>query len=322
MVVVGDLFIDQVMTGFTSLPGLGEEAVATNLRREIGGGAAITGCGLAALGVPTKVVGVVGKQESEWFRQRLESKGVLPEALVVHPTEPTAITVAVSTANDRAFYTYPGANVLLPEVLRTARALMAQARHVHLACILEAAELGELAQWLHAQGCTVSVDVGWDESWLANPLTLSALAHVDWFFPNEREAARMSGLPLATASDAQHVLRWFANQGLPGVALKLGPEGSVALHRGEVVVAPPACSVQAIDTTGAGDCFDAGFLAAWLGGEPIQRCLARGNVCGAFSTRCAGGIEGFPQRMEVESELQRMQLPREAGWKENSKAKS
>src|SRR6266700_3446644 len=117
VVVFGDLFIDLVMTGFPRLPELGEEALASSLRRETGGGAAHTACGLAVLGARTKVIGVVGAAEVDWFRARLESRGVDTQALIAHSSELTALTVAVSTANDRIFYTYAGANRSLPELL-------------------------------------------------------------------------------------------------------------------------------------------------------------------------------------------------------------
>ena len=296
VVVFGDLFIDQVMTGFPRLPGLGEEALATGFRREIGGGAAITACGLAGLGARVKVIGTVGAEDLGWFRQKLEFKGVDAKALIAHPSEPTAMTVAVSTVNDRIFYTYAGANALLPSSLTDpgTRAQMAEARHVHFAHAMESQRLLELTGWLHEQGCTVSLDLGWDEAWLASPANLKALAEVDWFFPNEREAARMTG-----ETDPQRALEFFRSHGLPGVALKLGPQGATVLFRGDIVQGPPPLSVDTIDTTGAGNCFDAGFLWAWLGGKPMRQCLAWGNACGALSTRCSGGIEGFPSREEV-----------------------
>ena len=302
VVVFGDLFIDQVMTGFRRLPSLGEEALATGFRREIGGGAAITACGLAGLGARVKVIGTVGAEELGWFRQKFEFKGVDAKALMTHPSEPTAITVAVSTVNDRIFYTYAGANTLLPSSLTdpSTRAQMAAARHVHFAHAMESQRLLELTNWLHQQGCTVSVDVGWDEAWLADPAILKALAEVDWFFPNEREAARMTG-----ETDPQRALESFGSLGLPGVALKLGPQGATVLFRGDIIQGPPPLSVNTIDTTGAGDCFDAGFLSAWLDGKPIQECLAWGNACGALSTRCSGGSEGFPSREEMLSALRK-----------------
>jgi sugar/nucleoside kinase (ribokinase family) len=238
--------------------------------------------------------------------------------LVAHPTEPTAITVAVSTASDRVFYTYAAANGLLALLLNSSdtRAQLAQARHVHFAHLMEPDLLLELTEWLHAQRCTVSIDVGWNQAWLTNPAGLRALAEVDWFFPNESEAALITGMALNPKPDARRTLQWFAEHGLSRVALKLGSQGSAAIKGAaieeaaievnDIVLASPLQSVVPIDTTGAGDCFDAGFLAAWLEGKNLHECLAWGNVCGALSTRCAGGIEGFPSRAEVEAELKRV----------------
>jgi sugar/nucleoside kinase (ribokinase family) len=301
--VFGDLFVDLVMAGFSQLPKLGEEAHASSFRREAGGGAAITSCGLASLGARTRVIGMVGATDLAWFRQKFESKGVDTRALVAHRTEPTAITVAVSTSSDRVFYTYAGANASLPQLLTAAdsRQAMASARHVHFAHLMDPSCLEELGQWLRAQGCTISVDVGWHESWLADPASIKALRGVDWFFPNQTEAARMTG-----ESDPCRVLKRFRNLGLTGVVLKLGAAGCASLAENELV-REPAVPVQAIDLTGAGDCFDAGFLFAWLAGKPLRESLRWGSVCGSLSTRRHGGIEAFPTRAEIESALTRDQ---------------
>jgi sugar/nucleoside kinase (ribokinase family) len=71
-----------------------------------------------------------------------------------------------------------------------------------------------------------------------------------------------------------------------------------AIHVG----AAPA--VTPVDTTGAGDCFDAGFLHAWLAGRPAEACLRMANICGALSTEAYGGIAGFPSRERVEREME------------------
>ena len=104
-ITVGDLFIDLVMSGFPALPRLGEEAFAEQLQREAGGGAAITACGLARLGERVGALGMVGESDGDWLRERLKSRGVRVDLLRVHLTEPTGLTVAVSTAEDRAFFT-------------------------------------------------------------------------------------------------------------------------------------------------------------------------------------------------------------------------
>jgi sugar/nucleoside kinase (ribokinase family) len=294
--VLGEIFTDLVMSGFPRLPRMGEEMFASHCTRDAGGGTASTACGLASLGASTRIFGVIGACDADWFRERLGAKGVNTECLLLHSSEPTAITVAISTGHDRILYSYAGANSMLPHWLADTdlRLQLAQSQHVHFAHLMEASHLTELTRWLHRQGCTVSIDVGWSDSWLRDPAAVKALAEVDWFFPNEVEAQAITG-----ESDPARVLSFFCNRGLRGVALKLGAKGSAALCNGKFVQ-QPAIAVQSVDTTGAGDCFDAGFLYAWKAGMTLERCLTWGNICGGLSSRLHGGIAGFPSREEIE----------------------
>ena len=295
VITVGDVFVDIVMSGFVAMPELGTEVECDRLQYEAGGGAAITACGLAKLGCKTALLAVVGHSDSAWFRQRVVDCGVDVSLLRLHGSEPTATTVSVSTNNDRAFFTYRGANKRLTELWADApfRQTMQQARHVHLASAIAPGTLIKIANDLHDAGTTVSIDVGWSEAWLRDKRIWSALKVVDVFFPNEREAELMTG---QTEPDA--MLQTFATTGLRTVALKLGANGSALLHEGNFYLAA-AHKVDPIDTTGAGDCFDAGFLFAWLNDKPPAECLRMANLCGALSTRALGGIAGFPQRDEL-----------------------
>ncbi len=290
VISAGDAFVDLVLTGFIGLPGLGEEGFASECTRETGGGAAHTASGLAKLLMKSALYCVVGAEEIDWFRRKFSERGVDTSMLVAHPDQPTAVTVAISTPQDRIFYTYFGPNVLLDELLRraTTRELFAEARHVHLAWPAEPKLLSEMALWLRGRGTSVSIDVGWHENWLADPDTIQAISSVDWFLPNEREAERMTG-----ETEPARMLEWFHDRGAPGVVLKLGPQGSAILTpEGMRVV--PSIPVNAMDTTGAGDCFDAGFLYGLLSGKTIEDSLRCGNICGALSTEASGGIAGFP----------------------------
>ncbi|MFN7930481.1 MAG: carbohydrate kinase family protein [Blastocatellia bacterium] len=295
VITVGDVFIDIVMSGFAALPQLGEEVECERLQYEAGGGAAITACGLAKLGCRTALLAVVGRADSDWFRQRVGSCGVDLRHLRLHESEPTATTVSVSTKVDRAFFTYRGANQRLPEWLASSswRQVLQQARHVHLATALAPAALLELAASLQPTGTTLSLDVGWHEAWLRDEAVWQVLKTVDVFFPNEREAEWMTGQTQPGA-----MLHAFADAGLSTVALKLGANGSALLHAGKVYFAAPH-KVVAVDTTGAGDCFDAGFLYAWLAGKAPGEWLRIGNLCGALSTQSLGGIEAFPIAEQV-----------------------
>ncbi|MDP9340376.1 MAG: carbohydrate kinase family protein [Acidobacteriota bacterium] len=299
--VVGDLFVDLVMSGFPSWPpNPGEEVFAEQFCREAGGGAAITACGLTKLGAKAGVMGVVGETDGQWLTDRLESSGVNTSAIQRNPLEPTAVTVSISSPKDRTFLTYMGANRGLPQMLKQfgSQDECAKARHVHLACAPEPAEVANLLGGLAEQGCSVSVDAGWHPEWLADAHCKEALRHVDIFMPNEREAAVMTG-----EIEPQQILEAFQKMGLKRVALKLGARGAALLSDGKIMFCAPL-NVKSIDSTGAGDSFDAGFLFAWLRGDGPQKCLKIATICGALSTRRFGGIAGFPSIAELKAELE------------------
>ena len=287
--VAGDLFIDIVMSGFSFWPEPGQEAVAQEYCREVGGGAAITAVGLAKLGSRVGALGVVGN-DGHWMIDRLRKHHVDTSGIAYDLHEPTAFTVAVSGPVDRAFFTYLGANRRFPEVLFEAAAarLLSQARHVHLACAPDLDSASELLEALRNNDCCISLDVGWHEQWLRDPRALWLLRNIDIFFPNEAEASCITG-----RSGACEILKAFRDEGVKAVVLKLGARGAALLWEGRIIMGEPY-PVTAIDTTGAGDCFDAGFLHGWLRGDPPDQCLRAAIVCGALSTQALGGITAFP----------------------------
>jgi sugar/nucleoside kinase (ribokinase family) len=282
IVVAGEIYLDQVFTGFSAWPQPGEEAFATALTREAGGGAPQTAAGLARLGQDVMLMGSIGREP--WVRERLEQLGLRTSGLREHASEPTGTTVAVSMPGERSFFTYRGANKDVEAVLRN----IPEADHLHIAAICDT----ELLGWLCSRTKTVSIDAGWNPHWLRQKAVQQALRQVSWFLPNEIEAAALTG-----ESQPEAMLKRFDELGIRA-AVKLGTAGSAASESGRYVQ-EPSISVDAIDTTGAGDCFDAGFLDAWLRNEPLEACLQAGNICGALSTRRVGGMNGFPTREEM-----------------------
>lgn len=303
VVVIGEFFIDEILSGFHALPKLGEESFARKFQRDVGGGAAITACGLAKLGVKVAVLGPVGKQDGDWVIERLADCGVHSIGLERHPGEPTGLTVSVSTREDRAFFSYYGANQRLPHIMRKPETLdaMAAARHVHFACAPDSELDLPLFQSLRRRGCRISMDVQSHFSWLTKPENLALLRLCDVFFPNERE-----GEWISSETGAHRILRALRDRGLRGVALKLGGKGAALTWQKKEYLADPF-PADTIDTTGAGDCFDAGFIYAWLRGDDPQRCLEIANICGALSTRALGGVSAFPSAQELQDiELDQM----------------
>lgn len=303
VIAAGDIFVDLILSGVPTWPQPGEEVFATRFAREIGGGAAITACGLARLGLRVSLLAVVGRDDGEWVRERVSAHGVDPHLLIQHAGEPTAVTVSVSRADDRMFVTYMGANRALSSWIakESTWTALSAARHVHLACAPDPSTMSALGRFLHEHGTSLSLDVGWHPEWLRAAESHRALRALDLFFPNEREILALTG-----ARDPESALRALAEAGLSKVALKRGAAGAMLLWEGELY-AEPAYPIHPVDTTGAGDCFDAGFLYAWLSGEPPSRCLKIATICGALSTRRLGGVAAFPTKDEIEEALQRAQ---------------
>jgi sugar/nucleoside kinase (ribokinase family) len=295
VITAGDVFVDIVLSGFPAWPQPGEEVFAGRLHREAGGGAAITACGLAKLGERVAMLAAVADRDGAWLISRLSDCGVGSSLIHHSSVGETGLTISITTAEDRAFFTYSGVNAQLPELLVDPQVWrkLASARHVHLACPMEPDLLVELAAFLHAEGCRLSIDVGWQTAWLKSQHSLNALREIDFFFPNEREGQLMTG-----EAEPEAVLQALDEAGLRNVALKLGEQGSMLLHRNEIIRCEPYLVIP-VDTTGAGDSFNAGFIFAWLKGETPMKCLQTGNVCGALSTRGPGGIANFPTRDEL-----------------------
>jgi ribokinase len=299
VLVAGELYVDLVMSGFDALPEPGREVFARNFAREIGGGTAITASGLARLGVRCGVFGLVGADAGDWVKKRLTEQHVDATYVHFHPTEPTAVTVVATTTSDRAFLSYEGANRGLEEAFLTAvrQESWIRPKHVHLAYAPSCETAAVLCKVLREKGATISLDVGWRLEWLSHQDAVAVLREIDIFFPNLPEAQRITG-----EQDAMRILEVFRNEGVGAVALKMGSEGSALLMDEAISFAKPPV-VNVVDTTGAGDSFDAGFLAAWLAGRDRATCLLQANICGALSTRELGGISAFPDLVSVEREL-------------------
>lgn len=291
--VVGEIFADHVFSGFERWPAPGEEHFTDCYVREAGGGVAITSCALARLGRSVALFAIAG-EEDEWLAHRLRSFGVQLDGLRRSPTG-TAVSVSISTRNDRSFLTWPGANRDLPAYLRepATQARLAEARHVHLAMPVERELARELFPRLRAAGGTTSLDTGHQPEWLQNQDNWQTCREVDLFLPNEVEGRMMTG-----ASEPEAIIAGFQAMGIHGVVLKLGPRGAVAGRENSICRAA-APAVDAVDTTGAGDAFDAGLIDALLDGSPLADMLQRACICGSLSTRSAGALASLPEREEL-----------------------
>ncbi|MGE0816872.1 MAG: carbohydrate kinase family protein [Vicinamibacterales bacterium] len=302
LLTAGEAFEDLVFVGLERLPAPGEEIKTDSFHATIGGGAVITAVGAARLGIPTAIVSALG----DGAAARLRRERVRVTNLR-RPGEPHAITAALSTATERTFVTFNGVNAVLDGRLRRALpAAAARATHLHLAlCPADLGAWTRLVSRLRRQGLTVSWDPGWNPPLAADPALPGLMEALDLVLLNELEAPLYAGA--ATLTDAYPRLR----TGRSNVVVKLGDQGSRWLRAdGDVMM--PAPAVDAVDTTGAGDAFNAGFLAAWLRGAPPAACLATGNSVGAASTRAAGGLDALPTARQLPNLLRPAARPRRA----------
>jgi sugar/nucleoside kinase (ribokinase family) len=294
VIVIGEVFVDHVMSGFTSWPKPGEEVFCEHYTREIGGGAAITSCALARLGRSVQLLAVIGSFDGAWLEQRLKYFGVTVAGLRKVDGW-TGTTLSVSTREDRSFFTHAGANTHLHRELRRRDTLekLTQARHVHFAMPLPGM-LGErVLPLLREAGTTVSLDVGFRPEWFGDPNNASICQSVDYLLPNEKEAGLMCG-----SEDPREYFAFARKQQFRAPVLKLGARGAMSVD-GDAIHGVPPPPVDAIDSTGAGDAFDAGFIDAVLDAAKPQECLRRGCICGALSTRVAGALGAIPDSEEL-----------------------
>ena len=292
VVVVGEIYVDHIFTGFAEWPRPGEEIFAREYVQEVGGGGAITACALARLGRSVSLIGAVGAEDLPWLQQRLERLEVAAEDLRVGDGR-SGVTVSVSTGGDRTFFTHVGENIHLEDHLSDASVIdrLLQTRHVHFAMPISATAAQRLLPRLRSAGCTVSLDVGHHPQWLREPANRDTCASVDYLLPNEREADLVSGAGAEAYLEFTREYRWRSG------VVKLGSCGAAMWRQDERwAVASP--EVKVVDTTGAGDAFDAGFIDGLLDGATGEECLRRGCVCGGLSTRVAGALGGLPDREE------------------------
>lgn len=269
VVCAGRLYADLVFTDVPALPTLGTETYAGGFALHPGGGAFITAAWLAALGHPAALLAWL--PEGPFGAALAPSMAALGVDLSLCPRRGAPqVTAAISVGHDRAFLTHrhgPAVPMPDPDALRGAR-------HLHIGELATLAEAPGLVASARAAGLTVSLDCAWDEAALARADRLALIGSVDLFLPNKAEATRLDEASLAALPGTLTIVK----EGPLGARV-LGPDGPRAA----------ALSARAVDTTGAGDAFDAGFLHAWLGGAPLTVCLAEGNRCGARAVSAVGG---------------------------------
>ncbi len=291
VLVAGELNVDLVLQNYHAFPQLGREVLVDDVSLTLGSASAICAAGLARLGESVSFVGKLGCDAwGDLVMETLRNLGVDLAHVLRDPRIKTGITVSITSAKDRALVTYLGSIAAL-RAADIEDAWLAGCRHLHVSSFFmqEALrpDVGALLARARRLGLTTSIDPGFDpsEQWGAD--LVEALDEADLFFPNEVELARVTG-----KTDPAAALRALAGRRALTVA-KLGARGAMALVEGRIIHVP-AFPVEPVDTTGAGDSFNAGFLHGWLAGRNIVESIRFGAACGALSTQGLGGTAAQP----------------------------
>jgi len=288
--VLGDCCPDIILSGDVD-PRFGQAEQLVSGEILVGGSGAIFAAGAARLGLRTALLATLGSDSfGRGLLEELGERGVDTGGVVVLEGERTGLSVILDRGGDRAILTSMGTFSMLRRELID-KELLSGARHVHVSSYFLQTELRpqlpELLAGIRERGATVSLDTNWDPAERWSGLE-EVLPHVSWFLPNEEEARRISG-----EDDVEAAARSLARSA-EVVVVKLGGEGALAVT-GDAVVREPGIAADPLDTVGAGDSFDAGFVAARLRDWPLSRCLAFACACGALSTAGRGGTAAQPR---------------------------
>jgi sugar/nucleoside kinase (ribokinase family) len=305
--IAGEVNLDLILYGLQETIPVDREILASNFEMTLGSSSAILAHNLSILGRRVGFITHYGADSMGHIAmERLVESGVdVSRSIQGKEGSKTGVTILLPHGRSRRILTYPGVMFDL-----TVRDLdidyLASGRHFHLSSLFLLpglhAGLPELFRELKRRGLTISMDTNDDPENLWGGVLPELLPYVDVLLPNEDEVRRIAGRD--SVEEALDVLAAT----VPLIAVKCGRQGALVQQGGQRF-SVPGISVEPLDTIGAGDSFNAGFLHAWLGGAAVEKCAEAGNITGALSTQKPGGTEAFRDPAILREFLQLHPLP-------------
>jgi ribokinase len=298
ILVVGSANIDLV-TRVPRCPKPGESLIGRSFATITGGKGANQAVAAARLGARTVFAGCVGADAfGELQRASLSAAGVDVSHLKTHPSEPTGTAVIlVGDEGQNSIVVTPSANYgLRPEDLDPLEAVFRAADAVLLQLEIPIETVEAALDMARRCGVLSILDAG-----PAQRVPERIVAKADIVSPNETEAEAMTGQPCRSLDDARLAASLLLAMGAPHVVLKLGANGSLYVSEGACYAAAPF-SIEAVDTTAAGDAFTAALAVAWDAGD-IPGTLRFANAAGALAATKPGAQPSMPTRAAVEQFL-------------------
>lgn len=289
--IAGEINLDLILYGLPESMPAERELLASDFQLTLGSSSAILAHNLGVLGAKVGFITRVGSDPLGAIAlERLKESGVdVSRAIHTNNSPTTGVTILLHHGGTRHILTYPGT---MAEMTRADLDFdyLASARHFHMSSLFLQRglqpDLPQLFRDLKRAGLTISLDTNDDPDGQWGGVLDELLDLVDILLPNEAEVCR-----IARRDTLEESLDWLSGH-VPVIAVKCGSRGTIIQHGRQRITVDPV-AVQPIDTIGAGDSFNAGFLAQWLRKADLRTCGLGGNITGALSTQRPGGTEAF-----------------------------
>jgi sugar/nucleoside kinase (ribokinase family) len=295
ILVVGDYCLDFIFTGLESMPELGKEIVGSGFI-QTPGGACNSVIAMQRLGLKVGWLTNFGKDDySKFILGEIRKEGISEEYFMFHDRPHRKVTVSLSYPHERAFIAYYDPDPLVTsEICNLPKA---SGKALYVPGFYLGRELDLLLPLIKTKKWKLIMDGNTNEAHtLKEKRVVKVLKALDVFLCNAREARSLTG-----EQDLEIAIRILGKL-VPEVVIKNGAEGSIGWQAGQITLAP-AINVKPIDTTGAGDCFDAGFIKIWISGGTQMEALKWGNIVGGLSTTASGGVGRMIRCDDVEKYL-------------------
>ena len=283
VLVIGNAVLDLVVGPLRKPPPQGRTIKVELSKLFVGGCGVNTAMVLSRLGVNTSLVGPIGDDAlGSIMISSLKESGVDTEGLIVCADTDTSATVVLVWDKGERSFLHSGSNSGMLKGKHLDDLDPAGVDHIHIGGALLLTGIGpeDWARTLERfkqAGATTSLDPAWDAGghWLEK--LEPALPHIDYLFPSKVEAEMLSG-----EKEPIDAGKSLMRKGAKRVVVKLGGEGSILVEK-EDILRQRAFEVEVRDTTGAGDAYDAGFIAALMQGKGDKEAMRWGAAAGALA---------------------------------------
>lgn len=297
IVVVGSINLDLVVRA-DRIPQVGETIIGTSFKTFFGGKGANQAVAAAKLGYPVSVVGNVGNDAfGRQLRDGLESAGV-DTAYVTTVEGPSGVAlITTGQGGENSIVVVPGANEeLTPTLLEKAAPVLERAGFLLAQLEIPLETVNCLAQFTEQHNIPLMLDPA-----PARDISRALLRKVSWITPNETEAKELLKNKMSDGDQSSYaVADHLQAYGVKNVLLKLGSHGCVVAEGTLPKERVPAFSVNAVDTTAAGDAFNAGFAVGLLRGHSTLHSAVFASAVAAISVTRFGAQPSMPSGDEVE----------------------